>query len=132
MRAGWVSRMKSAEPSHKDKIVSAEKQVAALEQQLRSTLQILEDLQAQVGQTRERLSVAKRRLADLRYAHPGDLWVTEHALLRYLARHHGVDVVAAEKEIREIIAGVPPEMQATEVHFKGFVLRGNRVITYME
>jgi len=56
--------------------------------------------------------------------------VTDHAVLRYLERKHGVDIEAIRAHIAQLVArGVEKQGDAVVVEGVKFVLRGNVVVT---
>lgn len=60
---------------------------------------------------------------------PESMVVSNHALLRYAERRYSLPLDNLEKEILSMVRGA--EMGADEVHYKGFVIKNNTVITYI-
>lgn len=61
---------------------------------------------------------------------PTLLSVTDHAVLRYLERKHGVDIEAIRAHIAQLVArGVDRQGDAVVVEGVKFVLRGHVVVT---
>jgi hypothetical protein len=61
------------------------------------------------------------------------LLVSDHAVLRWLERHHGVDIEAARDEIRKVVrplfAGLPS--QSIKINGTRFIIKNGTVTTFL-
>jgi len=108
-----------------ERIAEKEKELKALEREEKDTKDIVSGLQ-------QRLSTIARKINDLRNAlrdmKPKNLQVSDHVVLRYLERNHGINVDGVRKEIKEMLEGAE---HFGDLKVGGFIVKGNTVVTYV-
>lgn len=103
-----------------------EREISQLKRELIDTDQV-------VSQMIDRRKEAKLRLdnleAEAKKLKPRVLEVTDHAVMRYAERHHGFDFNKVRNEMSERLTALGDFV--TDGKVAGFVIKGNRVITYI-
>lgn len=110
---------------NKERILEVEKQIKALENELRDSDQIVKDMQARRGDILKKLSSLKNTLFNLK---PKNLVVSDHVVLRYLERHYDIPIEAVKKEINDKMASAK---NMGDLRFDGFIVKGNVVVSYV-
>src|SRR5271167_3613278 len=96
-----------------------EKNLKALRRELADTDQILADMKQRRNTVNQKVQKLENQLEQLK-AKP--LRVSDHALLRYMERHHGIDVEEVRRHILEELRGA----EEIGLHkYAGFVLQGH-------
>jgi len=109
----------------KERIEETEQQIKRLEREINDSAQIMADMTVRQSQAKKELQGLKNTLSQLK---PKKLVVSDHAILRYAERHHGIDVDGIRREISEKLSGVET---IGDLNFKGFIVKGNTVTTYI-
>lgn len=103
-----------------------------IEKELRALRREDLDLQPVMSDLEKRKAFLTRRIKELESQEaqlkaPKDLFITDHAVLRYAQRHYGLDVHAIREEIKKYMAGAG---DFGTLKLWGFVIRNNTVVTY--
>lgn len=102
-----------------------EKELKILEREMADSDQIVADMQARRRTLEKKVSSLRNTIATTK---PKNIVVTDHAVLRYLEREHGIGVEEVREEIMERLRGAE---NIGILQFQGFVIRGNHVVTYV-
>lgn len=116
----------------KDRIRDLERRIREAEIEERDSNQIAQDLNKQIQQLNKKSSDARNTLRQLRKELsnliPQEVEVSDHAVLRYLERHYGVDIEGARREIKQRFSGAE---NLGELQVQGFIVKNNVVTTYL-
>jgi regulator of replication initiation timing len=107
-----------------ERILEIEQKIRQLEREQTDSDQIMQSMQERARVIQKELRRLRSHLSHLK---PNKLVVSEHAVLRYAERFHAIPVEDIRKEIEEKLKGAK-DLQ--ELHFQGFVVKNNTVITY--
>lgn len=108
-----------------EKVTELEKQLKQLEREHKDTEQIMSDM----GVRRKKVEIEIKQIRNqLSSMTPKEVGITDHALLRYLERHCGINVEAARFDMMEKVKACK-DMGAITV--LGFVVKNNSVVTYL-
>lgn len=107
-----------------DRILELEKNIKHLERKIQDADQIMKDLAKQIKTDSMKLADLKNTLNQLI---PGEVTISDHAVLRYLERHVKINVEAYRDEIKNIVGS----SNISELKFRGFTLKNNTVVTYI-
>lgn len=108
-----------------ERIAEKEKELKALEREEIDTKDIVSGLQKRLSTIARKTNEIKNALRDMK---PKDLQVSDHVVLRFLERNHGIDVEGVRKEIREKLSGAE---NLGNLKVAGFIVKGNTVVTYV-
>lgn len=109
------------------RVQEVEKELKPLKRELTETDQIMRDMQTRRNVVAKKVQQLENQLKQL--MKPKDLVVSDHALLRYMERRQGIAVEEVRQEIREALIGAT---DLGSLKFKGFVVQGHTVVTYVE
>lgn len=112
-----------------EKIEELERESRALRKELGDNQDIATQMTKRRQTIEQRLVIINNQLKQLRPKALQKPNITDHAILRYAERHYGLQLDTLRQEIAAAIGDVDPSLG--EVRFKGFVLKGSSVITYV-
>lgn len=110
--------------SKAEKQAELEKRLRELEREHKDTDQVMSEMGVRRKKVEIEIKQIRNQLSQLK---PKVVGVTDHALLRYIERRHGIDVAKYKKEILDQI-GTSADL-GTITAF-GFVIKDNNVVTY--
>lgn len=104
-----------------------EAELKQLERQLADTTQIMNDLHEQNRVLQRKVNAARSRLESFKF-NPKALVISDHVILRYAERNHGFGFEEVRQEIYELMKGAE---SIGSLKFRGFIVRGHTVVTYI-
>lgn len=105
--------------------VELEKRLKELEREYHDTGEVVAQMNTRRKQVESEIRQLRNQISQLK---PKELGVTDHALLRYMERHLGIDVEGIRKEILEKVAQLP---DLGSMKIAGFVVKEKSVVTYV-
>ena len=119
------------EKDRTEKLIELKKKLKSIEQEYKQNDQIWKDLEDR----NKKLNIEIRTLSNTVYQlettiEKEDLVVTDHAVLRYIERKYKLPIEDTRKEILDLLKSY--DVLGKTEKFKGFVIRGNSVITYKD
>jgi septal ring factor EnvC (AmiA/AmiB activator) len=106
-----------------ERVKELEKKISALEREIRESEQITTDMAAKISATKTQLKQLLHQLSQLQ---PREIAVTDHALVRYAERYHGLPMEQIREELRQKLSGA-----IGNIRVDGFVIKNNAVVTYL-
>jgi septal ring factor EnvC (AmiA/AmiB activator) len=108
-----------------EKVTELERKLRELEREHKDTEQIMSDM----GVRRKKVEIEIKQLRNqLTSLQPKEIGVSDHALLRYLERHCGINVEAARFDMLEKVKCLKDFGTVTAA---GFVIKNGTVVTYL-
>jgi hypothetical protein len=111
------------------KLIDLEKRLKTLMSEFTSSKQLVDDMFKRQREVDGMIKNIEGEIYKLKMSMPENLTVTNHAMLRYAERRYGFQAAKVEQEIKDMCKGA--ELGLDEVHFNGFVIKNNAVITYL-
>lgn len=109
----------------RERLAEKEKRLKALRREVEDLQETISTLQKQQENAVKEVKSLENDLAQMK---SDKIWVSDHAILRYLERAHYIDVGAVRQEMLSMIYGAKA---FGSFKFAGFVVRNNTVVTYL-
>ncbi len=107
------------------RLAELEKELKQAQTELTGLTDTLEGLTARKQVVGQRVRAIQNQLEQMK---PRDLQISDHVVLRYMEREHGIDVEGVREMLKEMLKGAA---NLGDLKVQGFVIRGNTVVTYV-
>jgi hypothetical protein len=107
-------------------VAEMQKELRSYERELLDNEEVIRQMQGRQTALRKWVHSLKSRIEQF-LVPSKTLGISDHALIRYLERRHGIDMEEVKEEMRKEMDGA---QNLGGIKYKGFVVQGNTVVTY--